>query len=380
MENDTPSTKSLVKKLCEVMAEVDRIPKAGWNDNQKYKFVTESDVMDAVRKHLAEKHILIVPVMTHCERTKIETDKQAITSVTIDYVFIDGDTDERLVVTMAGQGADYGDKGVYKAMTGATKYCILKTFLMSSGDDPEADESTDFAAGKAASSAVAQEKLSAHKAGKPINAPQSSANGPSSDSDESVGTAHITINPDGVTIHPVLDPALTDATMVKLTVDLWRKKMDAFNVTFDVPTRLWLTDARTLEVLAPQIEGLGYKLKITDKSQAPLRETAGATLQGTSVRTAPAGFTTHRIMERKRVQTKTGKTCWHLLLSGIKKDATLWDTEIGPWLELQPPGAEIVCELSPSKDPDKYGPSIKHIFRINDTEFDDDNKPVLQRG
>ena len=30
-----------------------------------------------------------------------------------------------------------GDKGIYKAITGANKYALLKTFLLEKGDDPE---------------------------------------------------------------------------------------------------------------------------------------------------------------------------------------------------------------------------------------------------
>ena len=30
-----------------------------------------------------------------------------------------------------------GDKGIYKAITGANKYALLKTFLLETGDDPE---------------------------------------------------------------------------------------------------------------------------------------------------------------------------------------------------------------------------------------------------
>ncbi len=42
----------------------------------------------------------------------------------------------------AGAGNDrnkngVGDKGTYKAITGATKYALMKTFLLETGDDPE---------------------------------------------------------------------------------------------------------------------------------------------------------------------------------------------------------------------------------------------------
>jgi hypothetical protein len=57
------------------------------------------------------------------------------------------DTGETLTSIYKGEGEDEGDKGLYKAYTGATKYFLTKNFLISSGDvlndvepnDPEAD-------------------------------------------------------------------------------------------------------------------------------------------------------------------------------------------------------------------------------------------------
>ena len=67
-----------------------------------------------------------------------------ITTVTVDGTFIDGDTGEVMpIATFVGTGADTGDKGVFKAMTGAEKYLLLKAFLISTGDDPEGDEKVD---------------------------------------------------------------------------------------------------------------------------------------------------------------------------------------------------------------------------------------------
>jgi hypothetical protein len=39
-----------------------------------------------------------------------------------------------------GEGEDRGDKAAYKAITGATKYWVMKTFLISTGDDPESGQ------------------------------------------------------------------------------------------------------------------------------------------------------------------------------------------------------------------------------------------------
>ena len=42
-----------------------------------------------------------------------------------------------------GQGTDKGDKAVMKANTAALKYALAGIFLISWGDDPEADVETD---------------------------------------------------------------------------------------------------------------------------------------------------------------------------------------------------------------------------------------------
>ena len=65
--------------------------------------------------------------------------------VTLDYEFIDGDSDEILSVPSYGEGRDGGDKAPYKALTGALKYALIQTFLIATGDDPEEERPEDQA-------------------------------------------------------------------------------------------------------------------------------------------------------------------------------------------------------------------------------------------
>jgi hypothetical protein len=60
--------------------------------------------------------------------------------VTMRFRFIDADTGESIESVFLGEGQDKGDKAFYKAYTGAVKYVLMKTFLVATGDDPEADE------------------------------------------------------------------------------------------------------------------------------------------------------------------------------------------------------------------------------------------------
>lgn len=61
----------------------------------------------------------------------------------LEFLLFDIDTGffERTVIT--GEGIDKGDKAGYKAYTGALKYYLANTFMVATGDDPEA-ESPDY--------------------------------------------------------------------------------------------------------------------------------------------------------------------------------------------------------------------------------------------
>ena len=63
-----------------------------------------------------------------------------------------------LVVAVAGEGADAGDKAPYKAMTGALKYALLQSFLLSTGDDPE-DERTNSRAALGSERVITPEQV-----------------------------------------------------------------------------------------------------------------------------------------------------------------------------------------------------------------------------
>jgi hypothetical protein len=63
--------------------------------------------------------------------------KRAVATMHVRFTVTDGAEERQFV--MIGEGEDSGDKATYKAMTGAQKYALLKLFLISTGDDPEAD-------------------------------------------------------------------------------------------------------------------------------------------------------------------------------------------------------------------------------------------------
>lgn len=133
-------TSSLVGKLAEVMALVRAVPKRGYNDFHKYDYATEGDILAAVRDGLADRGVMILPFVDSTDRREVVLKREGTATVTtlgVRYTITDGR--EEVVVRMVGEGQDAGDKGAYKALTGAQKYMVLKTFLIPTGDDPERD-------------------------------------------------------------------------------------------------------------------------------------------------------------------------------------------------------------------------------------------------
>lgn len=131
--------RALVRKLVEVMAVVDRIPKSGHNSFHNYDYTTEADVLEAVRGELARRCVLIVPCAVDSKETAVGEKGQRVFTQRMRFTAHDGETGETLSWEMYGQGSDALDKGAFKSTTGAVKYGLLKLFLVPTGDDPERD-------------------------------------------------------------------------------------------------------------------------------------------------------------------------------------------------------------------------------------------------
>lgn len=132
--------KSLVAKLAEVMGEVGRIAKSGRNTFHNYDYATEADIVESVRGAMSERGLMLIPSVEKTEWREVpgKQGPQKICTLTVKYRLIDGETNEGLEFTILGEGQDQGDKATYKALTGATKYALLKLFLIPTGDDSPA--------------------------------------------------------------------------------------------------------------------------------------------------------------------------------------------------------------------------------------------------
>ncbi len=131
---------SLVRKLANVMGAVERVAKNGVNQFHKYSYATEADITQAVRGEMATQGVMMIPTVESIEWAEVVTNsqkKERLCTAHFLFTLLDGDSDSKIEFRTIGQGQDAGDKGFYKAATGAVKYALLKLFLIPTGDDPE---------------------------------------------------------------------------------------------------------------------------------------------------------------------------------------------------------------------------------------------------
>lgn len=146
MSDEIEGTPSLYAKLAAVMHEIGYVKKAGYNSFHNYSYTTEADLVDAVREKLAARNVVVIPSLSGIDERGVTNAKgkaSTITTARVAFTFCDGDSGQTHTAEWAGAGDDPADKGLYKAYTGAVKYFLMKSFLIPTGDDPEADEGTD---------------------------------------------------------------------------------------------------------------------------------------------------------------------------------------------------------------------------------------------
>jgi len=138
-----PKATGLAKKLLAIQTEISHVSKNGKNTFQNYAYATERDFVVTL-KPLLEKHgVIVVPAVAAAPTITESVDKKGqvkfLTTILMQFKLINvDDPTDYYVAMIPGQGQDAGDKGVYKAITGAKKYFIANTFMIPTGDDPEA--------------------------------------------------------------------------------------------------------------------------------------------------------------------------------------------------------------------------------------------------
>lgn len=131
-------------KMAKVLGEIHKIPKEGYNPHFEYRYVREDTLTEQIRPLLAKWGLSLVFGAEKVEDLATGDDRGTWTRVWCRFTLFDCDGHE-FSVLCPGEGTDakHPDKALYKAMTGSTKYFLYKTFLVSTGDDPERDDDPD---------------------------------------------------------------------------------------------------------------------------------------------------------------------------------------------------------------------------------------------
>jgi hypothetical protein len=131
--------------LHEVMSKVGYVQKKDRNDFQHYNYAGEAALLETLRPAMVEAGLILIPSGTE----RAEIDQYGITNVTVEYTLAHKDGEVWPDKIRAyGAGGDknkngVGDKGLYKALTGANKYLLFKLFQIETGDDPEIPNAQD---------------------------------------------------------------------------------------------------------------------------------------------------------------------------------------------------------------------------------------------
>ena len=124
--------------MAKVMGVLKTIPKNGRNKQQGYDFVTDSDLLDAIRPALAQHKIALVADMIEVVAGERPT------KVLMRFRLCCGETGAVVESRWWGQSNMPGDKALTAAAVLAQKYFLKATFAISTGDesdDPDAHAS-----------------------------------------------------------------------------------------------------------------------------------------------------------------------------------------------------------------------------------------------
>lgn len=142
---------NIFEKMAAITAELQTVAKnltVGVGNN-KYKAVSERDIIDAVkpleikhgvysypaRRNVLESNLLETESTYNNQTTTKTTFMTRIETV---YRFVNVEKPEEYIETTTfAEGIDAQDKGSGKAMTYADKYALMKAYKISTGDDPD---------------------------------------------------------------------------------------------------------------------------------------------------------------------------------------------------------------------------------------------------
>ncbi|HEY6022016.1 MAG TPA: ERF family protein [Candidatus Paceibacterota bacterium] len=138
---------SLAEKLNLIAADCAYIQKGSTNEFHKYRYVSAEDLLLKVTASRIKHGVAIM--QTRVDAQVIPGAEGSAPTTLVNFTLVVSDTEnpeDHASFCAVGSGQDKGDKGAMKAMTAAHKYAWIMALGIATGDDPEADTSTDKAA------------------------------------------------------------------------------------------------------------------------------------------------------------------------------------------------------------------------------------------
>lgn len=164
-EINRPPEAMLAYKMAQAMGLLQRIDKNGENKDQHWKYATVDDIMDAVRSAMSMVGLALFARMT--SHNEVKDGRVTTATVEIEFKVVCADTGAYEIMPWTGQASDYSDKALNKAATYAAKFWLKNTFLVSTGDEPDAESPGDERSGQRQRSRDNQQQRSGNDLMKP---------------------------------------------------------------------------------------------------------------------------------------------------------------------------------------------------------------------
>jgi hypothetical protein len=141
------AAKNIHEAISNVMGKVGYVQKEKKEGGLKYSYASEAALIAALRPEIVvEKITLSCDDISGVEVREYESNngaKMVNVSLTAKWRFVHAPSGTSIIVTSRGEGSDNSDKANNKAMTGSMKYAIRQTFMIETGDDPDASQSDE---------------------------------------------------------------------------------------------------------------------------------------------------------------------------------------------------------------------------------------------
>lgn len=148
MTAETNKVESLTAKIAHISAKVGKIAKSGTSGGygESFNYIEYGVVAGKLRDLLDEYKVIIYPEIKSYDCQEITSAKGKAGYhylLSMHYTISNGENlEDKMECDWLGEATDYGDKGVNKAITAATKYFIMRLLQVSEKGDEDPDSET----------------------------------------------------------------------------------------------------------------------------------------------------------------------------------------------------------------------------------------------